>query len=94
MYILNATYYTVAYALVNNSTPYYVQITNPGNRVFTIQKRSRLGTIIKAYKSGIITMIMPAALTALAVATTVKLTPALIREYTGTLLINLLALVN
>ena len=86
----------MAYALVNNSTPYYIQITNPGNRVLTIQKRSRLGTITKAYKSGIITVIIPAVLTALTMATAVEptLTPAPTREHVGTLLINLLALIN
>ena len=69
---------------------------NPGNKVFTIQKRSRLGTIIKAYKLGMIAVIMPAVLTALAVVAAVELIlmPALTREYAGMLLISLLVLIN
>ena len=96
MYILNATYYTVAHALVDNNTPCYVQTINPGNKVLTIQKKSRLSTITKAYNSGIIAVIMPAVLTALAMAATVEptLTPAPTQEHAGTLLISLLALAN
>ena len=69
---------------------------NPGNRVLTIRKRSRLGIIIKVYKLSIITIIIPAVLTALTVATAVELilTPVLTQERVGTFLISLLVLIN
>ena len=52
--------------------------------------------MIKVYKLGIITIIIPMVLIALTMAAAVELilTPALTQEYTGTLLINLLILVN
>ena len=96
IYILNATHYNMAHTLMDNSTLYYVQITNPSNKVLTIRKRSRLGTITKVYKLNIITVIMPAVLTALAVAVAVKpiLTPAPTQKHAGTLSINLLVSIN
>ena len=86
----------MAHALVDSNTLYYIQIINPSNKVFNVRRRSRLGTIIEAYELGIITVIMPAVLTALTVAAAMELTltPALTQEYTGILSINLLVLVN
>ena len=80
MYILNVTYHTVAHVLVDNSTPCYIQIINPGSKVFIIRKKFRLGIIIKVYELGMITVIIPVVLTALAVAAAVELIliPALI----------------
>ena len=71
-------------------------MTNPGSKVLTVRKRSRLGIIIKVYELGMITVIMPAVLTALTVAAAVEPipTPALTQEHAGILLINLLALIN
>ena len=57
---------------------------------------SRLGIIIKVYELGIITIIMPAVLTAFTMAAAMELIliPALTQEHAGTLLISLLVLIN